>query len=174
MSCDKLWKSSTLFGRECTSSSGKQCEIIGNVCCSWINSGVRCRREMKSCIVGGCCLLIHPGCLHLSFLVPTHVNLFNLNVYSLLIHAVYFTSSSSVYLLSFVKVSVALSLQPHRHGFVCLNFSFPVWGVYPIPCSGAQHTSNTKLLLEKEREEEEERKRQAEDMLKAYSSENDG
>lgn len=48
----------------------------------------------------------------------------------------------SIFLHSSLKVSDFLS-EVHRHGSICLNFSFPVWGVYPIPCSRAQHTSNT-------------------------------
>lgn len=53
------------------------------------------------------------------------------------------------------QVWVFLSPRPDRHGCICLNFSFPVWGVHPIPCSRAQHTSNTLktlLLMRKERQ----------------------
>lgn len=50
-----------------------------------------------------------------------------------------------LYLLTFFPATFCLSLRgTHRHGSICLNFSFPVWGVYPIPCSRAQQTSNTR------------------------------
>lgn len=73
-------------------------------------------------------------------------NLLQSNVYSFLIHGVYFTSSTVCSALSILHSSLKLSVflsKAHRHGSICLSFSFPVWGVYLIPCSCAQHTSNT-------------------------------
>lgn len=72
----------------------------------------------------------------------------------------------AIYLHSSLQVSAFLC-EAHRHGSICLNFSFPVWGVYPIPCSRAQHTSNTRAA-------QNEKRGQKGDIQKAYKWGNDG
>ena len=75
-------------------------------------------------------------------------------------------ASAPLYLSAFLPASFCLSLwgthththtYTHTHGSICLNFSFPVWGVYPIPCSRAQHTSNTFKLRRRDRKEDTQR-----------------
>lgn len=73
-------------------------------------------------------------------------NLLPSNIYTVLIQCLFHILqclSCSIYLHSSLKHSVFLS-KAHRRRSMCLNFSFPVWGVYLIPCSCAQHTSNTR------------------------------
>lgn len=68
---------------------------------------------------------------------------------------------AQLYLSAFLPASFCLSLRgthTHRHGSICLNFSFPVWGVYPIPCSRAQRTSNTHAAQNEKKKKETERR----------------
>lgn len=54
------------------------------------------------------------------------------------------------YLSAFLPASFCPSLRTDT-GLFPLNFSFPVWGVYLIPCSRAQLTSNTHAAQNKKR-----------------------
>lgn len=93
----------------------------------------------------------------LSFLVLTYSrqcsNLLPSNIYTFLIQCLFHILHClpcAIYLRSSLKHSVFLS-KAHRRRSIFLNFSFPVWGVYLIPCSRAQHTSDTHAAEEERR-----------------------
>lgn len=107
----------------------------------------------------------HSLCVFKSLLIQSVFH----NFHHLWLHFFNLHSSLRVLYASFFLFGAHTHTYTHKHESICFNFSFPVWGVYPIPCSHARRTSNI-FYWESEKKSKKKRKKKEkkENALKSF------